>query len=74
MAHGHDDECFDQWAKMAIGLISYVRRLLRMTRFHERAKLDARLAHAGLAVVAARKVPGLGGQVSVVAIGHRAGS
>jgi hypothetical protein len=27
--------------------------------------------HAGLAVVTARKVPGLGGQVSVVAAGHR---
>jgi ubiquinone/menaquinone biosynthesis C-methylase UbiE len=57
---------------MATGFIGYVRRLLRQNRFPERARLDAMLVHAGLAVVAARIVPGLGGQVSVVAIGHRA--
>lgn len=57
---------------MATGLIGFVRRILKMTRFPERTQLDAMLAHAGLAVVTARKVPGLGGQVSVVAIGHRA--
>ena len=55
---------------MATGLISSVRRLLRQTRFPERATLDAMLARAELTAVAARKVPGLGGQVSVVAIGH----
>jgi SAM-dependent methyltransferase len=59
---------------MATGLIGYVRRLLRQNRFPERAQLDAMLAHAGLAAVTARKVPGLGGQVSVVAIGRRTDS
>jgi ubiquinone/menaquinone biosynthesis C-methylase UbiE len=57
---------------MARGLIRYIRRLLRMSQFPEQVELDAMLGHAGLTVVAARKVPGLGGQVSVVAIGNRA--
>lgn len=57
---------------MATGLIRYFRQLLRMTQFPERAQLDAMLAHAGLAAVATRKVPGLGGQVSIVASGSRA--
>jgi SAM-dependent methyltransferase len=56
---------------MATGLIRYVRRLLRMTQFPEQAELDVILAHAGLAAVAARTVPGLGGQVSVVASGRQ---
>jgi ubiquinone/menaquinone biosynthesis C-methylase UbiE len=59
---------------MATGVIGYVRRLLRQNRFPERAQLDAMLGHAGLAAVTARKVPGLGGQVSVVAVGHRTDS
>jgi hypothetical protein len=57
---------------MATGLIRYVRRLLRMSQFPERKQLDVILAHAGLAAVAGRKVPGLGGQVSVVASRSRA--
>ena len=59
---------------MATGFIGYVRRLLRQNRFPDRAQLDPMLAHAGLAAVTARKVPGLGGQVSVVAVGHRTDS
>jgi len=59
---------------MATGFIGYVRRLLRQNRFPDRAQLDTMLAHAGLAAVTARQVPGLGGQVSVVAVGHRTDS
>jgi ubiquinone/menaquinone biosynthesis C-methylase UbiE len=59
---------------MATGSVRYIRRLLRMRQFPERAKLDAMLAPAGLAAVAARTVRGLGGQVSVVAIARASDS
>jgi len=55
---------------LATGLMRYVRRLLRMRRFPERESLKAMLAPAGLAVVTERKVPGLHGQVAVLAIGR----
>jgi ubiquinone/menaquinone biosynthesis C-methylase UbiE len=57
---------------IATGLLRYVRQLLRLEQFPERRELDVQLAMAGLAVVAERRVPGLGGQVSVVAGGAKA--
>ena len=53
---------------LATGLVRYVRRLLRMTRFPERESLSAMLAPAGLHVLRDRKVLALGGQVAVLAI------
>jgi len=53
---------------MATGLASYARRLLRLKQFPEQAQLEIMLAGAGLAAVTARKVPGLSGQISVMAI------
>ena len=54
---------------VASGLLHYVRRLLRMKRFPERESLAAMLRPIGLALVGERKVPGLLGQVAVLAIG-----
>jgi hypothetical protein len=51
------------------GTTRYVIRFLGMKRFREREPLDAMLADARLAVLAERRVPGLGGQVPVLAIG-----
>lgn len=51
------------------GLTRHVLGLLRMTRFRARVPLDAMLLAAGLQVVGERLVPGLGGQVPVLAIG-----
>jgi ubiquinone/menaquinone biosynthesis C-methylase UbiE len=57
---------------IAKGLVKLVRRLARrQARFPDREALDSMLSAAGLEVVGWRKVPGLGGQVSVVAIGRR---
>ena len=53
---------------MATGLVSYARRLLRLKQFPEQAQLEIMLAGAGLAAVTARRVPGLSGQINVVAI------
>jgi ubiquinone/menaquinone biosynthesis C-methylase UbiE len=53
---------------MATGLVERVRRLLRRNQFPERAVIETMLAEAGLAIRTARKVPGLGGQVTVLAI------
>lgn len=50
------------------GLMRLIRHLLHIGRFPVRGELDAMLTDAGLAVSAERRVPGLGGQVSVVAI------
>jgi ubiquinone/menaquinone biosynthesis C-methylase UbiE len=55
---------------VASGLARYVRRLLRMRQFPERAQLDAMLQAAGLRIVAERRVRGLRGQVPVLAIGR----
>ncbi len=53
---------------IATGPIKYARRLLRLKRFRERPELSAMLRRAGLSIVAEQKVPGLGGQVPVLAI------
>ncbi len=53
---------------MPAGAMRYVRRLFRLNQFPDHATLDSLLAKARLEVVAARKVPGLGGQVTVAAI------
>ncbi len=53
---------------MPTGVMRWVRRLVRMRQFPVRGELEAVLSEAGLAVSAERRVPGLGGQVSVVAI------
>lgn len=50
------------------GLMRYVRRLLRMRQFPERASLFAMLGAAGVQVVAERQAPGLRGQVPVISI------
>jgi ubiquinone/menaquinone biosynthesis C-methylase UbiE len=55
---------------VATGYMRYVRRLLRLRRFPERAVLDPMLAGAGLAVWSQRRVAGLGGQVPVLVIGR----
>jgi SAM-dependent methyltransferase len=57
---------------VVIGLLRYLRRLLRMGRFRERRELDAMLAPAGLQVLATHAVPGLRGQVPVLVIGKSA--
>jgi ubiquinone/menaquinone biosynthesis C-methylase UbiE len=55
------------------GHINYIRRILRLHQFRERPELDSTLAPARLAVVAERRVPGLGGQVKVLSIGRADG-
>jgi ubiquinone/menaquinone biosynthesis C-methylase UbiE len=55
---------------VATGYMRYVRRLLRLRRFPERAVLDPMLAGAGLAVWSRRRVVGLHGQVPVLVIGR----
>ncbi len=52
-------------------LMRWVRRLLRMGQFPVRGELDSVLSDAGLAVAAERRVPGLGRQVTVLAIAAR---
>jgi ubiquinone/menaquinone biosynthesis C-methylase UbiE len=54
---------------MPVGLMRPVRRLLRWEQFRDHGELEAMLAGAGLATRTARRVPGLGGQVTVLAIG-----
>jgi ubiquinone/menaquinone biosynthesis C-methylase UbiE len=56
---------------IAGGPMRWVFRLVRPKRFHERRKIDAMVAKAGLQVTAQRQVPGLWGQVSVLAIEKR---
>lgn len=56
---------------IAAGLMRYVRRLLRLRQFPERGDVDGMLAAVGLGVVGERLVPGLGGQVTVLAIGAK---
>jgi ubiquinone/menaquinone biosynthesis C-methylase UbiE len=58
---------------VAVRLMRYLRRLLRLKQFPERGDLDALLAGCGLEVVAERQVPGLRGQVPVLAIGRKDG-
>lgn len=53
---------------IATGLVRHVRGLVRLGHFPVRSELDALLADAGLVVVAERRVPRLGGQLSALAI------
>ena len=53
---------------VAVGLMRYVRRVLRLRQFPVRGELDAVLAANGLQVVGERQVRGLRGQVPVMAI------
>lgn len=54
---------------VATGPMRFVFAVVRQKRFHERGRIDALLAPAKLRVIAERRVPGLWGQVSVLAIG-----
>jgi ubiquinone/menaquinone biosynthesis C-methylase UbiE len=54
---------------VASGFMRPVRRLLRLHQFPERADLQSMFFDAGLKVVAERRVPGLAGQIAVMAIG-----
>ena len=54
---------------IASGFMRPVRRLLRLHQFPERADLQSMFLDAGLKVVAERRVPGLAGQIAVMAIG-----
>jgi ubiquinone/menaquinone biosynthesis C-methylase UbiE len=56
---------------MPEGVMRLVRRLFRMGQFPVRGELDAMLSDAGLVVEVERRVPGLGGQVTVLAIRAR---
>ncbi|HKW70233.1 MAG TPA: class I SAM-dependent methyltransferase [Candidatus Dormibacteraeota bacterium] len=58
---------------VAVRLMRYVRLLLRLGQFPERQELDAQLAAGGLMVLGERQVPGLRGQVPVLAIGKVGG-
>ena len=54
---------------VAVRLMRYVRWLLRLKQFPERRELERLLATSAMHVVAERQVPGLRGQVPVLAIG-----
>lgn len=54
---------------VATGLMRYVRRVFRLSRFPERKVLDPMLAAAGLRVLSQRRVPRVGSQVPVLSIG-----
>lgn len=58
---------------VAVRLMRYVRRVLRLRQFPERGELEAMLRAAGLVVAEQRQVPGLRGQVPVLAIGREDG-
>lgn len=53
---------------VASGFMKQVRRVLRLHQFPDRVHLEGMLADTRLKVVAERRVPGLGGQVAVLAI------
>jgi ubiquinone/menaquinone biosynthesis C-methylase UbiE len=55
---------------VATGLMRYVRKVLRLRRFPARSRLDPMLSAAGLAVLSAHRVPGVGSQVPVLVIGR----
>lgn len=57
---------------VASGWMGHVRRVLRLHQFPARADLEVMLFEAGLKVVAERRVPGLGGQIAVMAIAAKA--
>lgn len=54
---------------MPAGLIGSVIRLFRIHQFPARHKFEAAVSAVGLKSVAERRVPGLGGQMNVVAVG-----
>jgi len=56
---------------IATGLMRWVVRVFRIRRFHERKRLESMLEPAGMTILAIRPVPGLRGQVPVLAIGRR---
>src|SRR5438309_7109072 len=56
---------------VANGFMKFVRWLFRMKRFPARRQLGVMLSAANLEIVGERQVPGLGGQVTVLAIGER---
>lgn len=56
---------------MPSGFMRLVRRMFRMRQFPIRGEIDARLSAASLVVESERRVPGLGGQVTVLAIEAR---
>lgn len=56
---------------IATGPMRLVFAVTRPKRFHARARMDSLLTPAQLRVTAERRVPGLWGQVSALAIGHR---
>ena len=58
---------------VATGFMKPIRRLLRLHQFPDRGHLEGLLEDAGLTVVEERRVPGLGGQVAVIAIGRESG-
>jgi len=58
---------------MPTGLIGSVLRVFRMHQFPPRARFETMAGAAGLAIAAERRVPGLGGQLNVVAIATRPG-
>lgn len=57
---------------IASGFMKRVRSLLRLHQFPDRADLQGMLLDAGLKVVTERRVPGLGGQIAVIAIAAKA--
>jgi ubiquinone/menaquinone biosynthesis C-methylase UbiE len=57
---------------MPAGFVRWIRRLFRMHQFPVREELNASLSAAGLEVVGQHAVPGLRGQVVVLAIGAAA--
>jgi ubiquinone/menaquinone biosynthesis C-methylase UbiE len=54
------------------GFMKPVNRMLRLHQFLDRGRLRSVLADAGLTMVAEKRVSGLGGQVTVIAIAKRA--
>lgn len=58
---------------VATGFMKPIRRLLRLHQFPDRSHLRSLLRDAGLKVVEERRVSGLGGQVSVIAIARDSG-
>jgi ubiquinone/menaquinone biosynthesis C-methylase UbiE len=54
---------------IASGVMKYVRRVFRLTRFRERRDLYPMLAASGLRVIREQKVRGVGRQVPVLVIG-----
>ncbi len=53
---------------VATGLMRPLRRLLRLRQFPDRDELETLLRASGLSVAASTRVPGLGGQVAVLAV------